>query len=355
MNVSPIWNNPHFSPRKTNMLNFDEQRYLRIQTGALALENRLDQVIGSCLARGAENIFFLGTGGAAILMQPAAQLLQRQSRFPAFIESTAELLVTGSRNLTAKSIVVMPSLSGTTKESVALLEKIKTLGATVITLVGHEQTPLGMGGDHVFVNFAEDDTSCESFYLQSLIIALSIMKRRGEIANYDQLFGELTQLPGLLLDVKRSFEDQANGLATRLANSNYHIITGAGNVWPAAFYYGMCILEEMQWIRARPVHASDFFHGTLELVEKNVSLFLLKGEDACRPLADRVESFAQNYTDQVSVIDTAAFDLPGISAELRGLVSPVMLAAVLERISAHLEVIRNHPLTTRRYYKRVAY
>ncbi|MBX4421014.1 hypothetical protein K4H00_23700, partial [Mycobacterium tuberculosis] len=68
------------------MLNFDEQRYLRIQTGALALENRLDQVIGSCLARGAENIFFLGTGGAAILMQPAAQLLQRQSRFPAFIE-----------------------------------------------------------------------------------------------------------------------------------------------------------------------------------------------------------------------------------------------------------------------------
>jgi len=37
------------------------------------------------------------------------------------------------------------------------------------------------------------------------------------------------------------------------------------------------------------------------------------------------------------------------------LLSPVLLAALLERVSAHLEVIRNHPLTTRRYYKRVAY
>ena len=33
----------------------------------------------------------------------------------------------------------------------------------------------------------------------------------------------------------------------------------------------------------------------------------------------------------------------------------ILLATVLERISAHLEVMRNHPLTTRRYYKRVAY
>ena len=33
----------------------------------------------------------------------------------------------------------------------------------------------------------------------------------------------------------------------------------------------------------------------------------------------------------------------------------LLLATVLERISAHLEVLRNHPLTTRRYYKRVAY
>ncbi|PST18812.1 SIS domain-containing protein [Mesorhizobium plurifarium] len=337
------------------MLNFDEQRFLRIQSGAVALRQRLDAVIASCLEKGAENIFFLGTGGAAILMQPALQLLQRRSRFPAFMDLPAELFITGSVNLTEKSIVVIPSLSGTTKESVALLAKAKEAGATVLSLVGHEETPLGKGGDHAFVNFAEDDTSCESFYLQSLFIALSIMRYRGEIENYGQIVGELEKLPGLLLDVKRAYEDKAEAFARVLAGSDYHIITGAGNVWPEAFYYGMCILEEMQWIRTRPVHASDFFHGTLELVEKGVSVLLFKGEDALRPLADRVENFAPSYTDRLTVLDTADFALPGVSQEVRGLVSPIVLATVLERISAHLEVMRNHPLTTRRYYKRVAY
>jgi fructoselysine-6-phosphate deglycase len=103
------------------------------------------------------------------------------------------------------------------------------------------------------------------------------------------------------------------------------------------------------------VHAADFFHGTLELVEQGVSVFVFKGEDASRPLSDRVEAFAKRYTDKVRVLDAAAAKLPGISAETRGLISPVILATLLERLSAHLEVLRNHPLTTRRYYKRVEY
>nr|WIE90301.1 SIS domain-containing protein [Mesorhizobium sp. WSM4875] len=337
------------------MLNFDEARFVRIQSGAVALRERIETAVAQCLAAGAQNIFFLGTGGAAILMHPAAQLLQRRSGFPAFVDITAELQLAQSVHLTEKSIVVLPSLSGTTKESVALLARIKEIGATVIALVGHEETPLGRGGDHVFVNFAEDDTSCESFYLQSLFIALSVLKHRGELAESERIFAELAQLPRLLLEVKRSYEKQAADFARKLAASDYHIITGAGNVWPQAWYYGMCILEEMQWIRTRPVHASDFFHGTLELVEKDVSVVLFKGEDSARPLAERVENFAAIYTDKTTVLDTAAFELPGISADVRALVSPVVLATALERVSAHLEVIRNHPLSTRRYYKRVAY
>ena len=117
----------------------------------------------------------------------------------------------------------------------------------------------------------------------------------------------------------------------------------------------MCILEEMQWIRTRPVHASDFFHGTLELVEDGVSLILLKGEDEYRPLADRVEAFARDKTDRLTVFDTAGQELAGIAPATRALISPIVLATMLERVSDHLARKRNHPLTTRRYYRRVAY
>ncbi|MEI7598018.1 MAG: SIS domain-containing protein [Aestuariivirga sp.] len=337
------------------MLNFDGNRFLRIESGALAVAAPIHAAIGQALLKGAKNIFFLGTGGAAILMQPAALLLQRRSGFPAFMEIAAELVITGHHALGKDSIIVIPSLSGTTKESVATLDYCKAKGATIIALVGHKETPLGQKADHVFVNFAEDDTSSESFYLQSLLIALSIMAHRGEFADYRKTVAELTMLPQQLLAAKQAFEPEAVHLAEAFRNEPYHIITAAGGSWAEAWYYGMCILEEMQWIRTRPIHAADFFHGTLELVEKGVSVVIFKGEDAYRPLTDRVEAFARQYTDKVTVLDTAIFAMPGISPETRALISPVILATILERLSAHLEVKRNHPLTTRRYYKKVSY
>jgi fructoselysine-6-phosphate deglycase len=74
-------------------------------------------------------------------MQPAALLLQRRSGFPAFMEIAAELVTAGHQALGKGSIVVIPSLSGTTKESVATLEFCRDKGASIITLVGHKETP----------------------------------------------------------------------------------------------------------------------------------------------------------------------------------------------------------------------
>jgi fructoselysine-6-phosphate deglycase len=337
------------------MLNFDVPRFLAIQTGAIGLAAAIDEVIGEGLSQGADSIFFIGSGGAGILMEPANSLLRTRSRFPTFCERAAEIVLTGHPSLTDKSIVIIPSLSGRTEESIKLLEYANTRGATTISLVGEKDTPIANASRHCFVNFAADDTSCESFYLQSLCVVLSILRHRGETTDYERIVKELGMLPALLVGVKKAFEPSAGAFAQGIADSAYHIISGAGATYPEAYYYGMCILEEMQWILTRPVHASDFFHGTLELLEKGVSVMLFKGEDASRPLVDRAENFARTYTDKLLILDTAEFKLPGISDDVRALISQVLLATVLERISAHLEVIRNHPLTTRRYYKRVAY
>ncbi|GAA2328034.1 hypothetical protein [Streptomyces cuspidosporus] len=61
-----------------------------------------------------------------------------------------------------------------------------------------------------------------------------------------------------------------------------------------------------------------------------------EGEDDGRALVERVEAFAPRYTDKLSVFDTAAFELPGVSGRTRSLISPVLLATAFERVSAHL-------------------
>jgi len=335
-------------------LNFDEQRFLDSQTGAIALGQGLYDVIATATADGMDSLFFLGAGGAGLLMSPAASLLVRGSTLPTFIDSPAELMAFGSAHLSSRSLVVIPSRSGDTVESLDVLDYCQRAGAKVLALTGTADSPLGNQADMNFTNLVGDENSSESYYLQSLLIALAVMDVRRERNDFHDVLSELRGLPAILLESKRSFEDRAAELAKVVAASAYHVFVGAGSTWPEAFYYAMCILEEMQWIRTRPVHAADFFHGPLELIEPGVSCFLLKGEDPSRPLVERVEQFVKKYGDPPVVLDSAAL-VSGVSESVRSLISPVVLATVLERVSAHVEVLRDHPLTTRRYYRQVNY
>ena len=337
------------------MFNFDVERYVTIQTGALSLKNEFDQVIDSVLERGVENVFFVGTGGAAILMRPAEYILKSHSTLPVYTEISSELMLMDHQHLGEHSLVILPSLSGTTKETVEAAAFCKEKGAVTISLVGHASTPLANGTDYTFVNYAADDTSCESFYIQSYLLAFRLMYKRNEFPVYQQFVEEMRHLPEALLNVKEAVEPLAAEFARKHKETPYHILSGTGIDWGQTYYYGMCILEEMQWIKTRPVHASDFFHGTLELVEEDTSIILLKGEDRTRPLTERVERFAENYSKEITVFDTKDYPLKGISEGLRRLVSPIVFAALLERVSCHLEEQRNHPLTTRRYYKKVPF
>lgn len=270
------------------MFNFDIERYLGIQNGAVEAAKKVSAKVHELVSDGADSLFFMGGGGAGLMMQPATDLVSRNSSLACYNVICAEIVLTGHRALGPKSVVVLPSLSGTTKESIAALEYAQSKGATVITLIGHEDTPLAKQADHCFVNFAADDTSCEMFYTQSLAAALGAMNAVGERDDYDALMAEMDKLPQHFLKAKEAFEPEAKKIAETIKDETWHIITAAGATWTEANYYGMCILEEMQWIRTRPVHASDFFHGTLEVVEKGVSVIVMKGEDASRPLTDRV-------------------------------------------------------------------
>ncbi len=341
------------------MLNFDDARFHSIQAGAVALAEPIQQAIRQLFDEGVDNLHFLGAGGAGVLMLPAAQLLQRMSVLPTFLQQPAEMMAMGSVSLGPRSLVVLPSLSGTTPETIAMSAYAHERGARVIALTGDADSPVAQAADINFTNFAEDDTSSESFYLQSLLLVLAILEARGELTGFDGGFdgivAELRLLPELMLAAKRAFEPRAGELAAAFRDEPYHIITGAGGTWAQAWYYGTCILEEMQWIRTRPIHAADFFHGTLELVEPGVSVMLFMGEDAGRGLVERVGRFVPTVTDKVTVLDTATVPLPGVSAPVRALISQALIATLTERLSAHLEVLRDHPLTTRRYYRRLDY
>lgn len=334
---------------------FDAARFMRALTGALGLAEAIPAMISDQSLLRLNRVYFMGAGGAQMLSQPAVDLLRANGTLPAFACHPAQVVLALPSDLDASTLVVIPSLSGTTRECVELLGMLNRRGIPTLALTGHPETPLAREARYSFTNPAEGEGAAESFALQALILALALLAVRGEFADFDAVLAELSLLPALLVAARANFEPNAAEVASAIRDEPWHIVTGAGAGWHAGRHFALATLEQRQWLRARPVHAADFFHGTLELIEPGVSQFVLKGEDAFRPLCDRVERFARRYTDKIWVIDAALVSLPGIGARTRALISPVILITLLECLGAHLAARRDHPLTTRRYYKRVEY
>ncbi|MCP8970030.1 SIS domain-containing protein [Ectobacillus ponti] len=337
------------------MLKFDRELFVQaLNEGALGKRGELERVVDEISGKGFSNIFLIGSGGTVAMMYPFEYIFKSYSALPVRAEIAAELLVTDNRQLTSKSVCIFASVTGTTKETVAAAQFCREKGATTIGLVGIPGTPLAEAVDYA-ITFGREKHAFDVFYLQLQILTTRFLQQNGEFPQYEQFAAELAALPQGMVAAMEEFDARAEAFAIKHRETDYHMLVGAGNLWGNTYSYAMCILEEMQWIKSKSIHAAEFFHGTLELVEKDTSVILFKGEDATRPLVERVERFAENITKELFIIDTKDYALPGISEEFRKLVDLNVNWALTSRISAYLERERNHPLEIRRYYRKMEY
>lgn len=337
------------------MFNFDQDNFLKVTNGAISLRGQIEDIVETVTKKGFKNLFLLGSGGSIAIMYPFEYMIKTTSTLPVYAEIAAEFVLYDHKQFCSDSLVILSSLSGTTKETVRAAEFCRKKGATTIGLVGELGTPLADLSDYTLVNYSENDTASESIYLQLYLLIFKLLQARGEFPEYVEFANELERMPSVLLGVKEATEKKAQEFAKIYKDEDYHMLVGSGSVWGETYSYAMCVLEEMQWIRTKAIHAAEFFHGTIELVEKDTSMILMKGEDESRPLMERVERFAEKYTDKLSIFDTKQFELKGISEKFRKFLSPLIIASLFERVSTYLEKERNHPLSTRRYYRVVEY
>ena len=62
----------------------------------------------------------------------------------------------------------------------------------------------------------------------------------------------------------------------------------------------------------KSISAAEFFHGTLEVIDRDSNLLIFMGEDDARKQTDRVYAFAQRICANISVFDTKDYAMEGI-------------------------------------------
>lgn len=331
------------------MVKFDENKQIESVQNALALRGQIENVVDAICEKGFRNLYFLGIGGTwASAMQAEIHMKERSALWLQSLLSS-EYNVVGDRCLGEGSVVIFSSVTGTTVEVVESAKKAKAAGATIFGFVDTPNTPLYEMSDYVISYTANEQ-------LKLFMVADRFMFNHGEFPEYDRYYAELDQhLAAALVETEKLADDFGRAFAEKHHDDAMHYFVGCGNQYGKTYSYAMCYWEEQHWLRSKSIHAGEFFHGTLEVIDRDTPVTLFLGEDAQRPLAERVARFLPSVCANYTFIDSKDYPLTGISPEFRGNLSHLVVHAVTQRIDAHIERINCHPMQIRRYYRQWEY
>ena len=311
------------------MIKFDEEEYRGNLTKQIAAINKGYEYAKEITADGYSNIFFVAVGGTMAMMLHFAAIAKQKTKIPVYVEQAAELVVAGNTQLNKDSLVIMGSKSGDTKETVAAAKWCKERGIRIASMVIDKESPLGQLTDYQLPLVVFKGVEYE--YLSMFGLFYGLLNCNGDFPEYDQFVEALAKLPDTLVDAQKKFDEPADAIAKKYFNADY-------------------------MIRTKSITSPEFFHGTLELVEKDMPVFLVKSAGVYRTLDERAEKFLKEHTDNLIVIDVMDYMIPGLKPEFAPLVAPIISTAVLNgRLSKHIESYTGHDLDMRRYYRQFEY
>ncbi len=336
------------------LLKFNREEYRNSASEIIKARAVAEEIADKISKEGYENIFFSAVGGSLAPMMAVGEFAKELTDLPVYIEQAAELIISNNKRLNEKSVLITLSKSGDTKETVAIAKHCKEKGIRVISCTGNPESPLAKASTYVVP--MKHKKGVEYEYMLLYWLFFRFLHNRGDFDKYDEFAKGLENIPQNLEKIKESFDPKAKEIASKHFDAPIQYWIGSREMWGEVYLFSMCILEEMQWIKTKSVTSPEFFHGTLELIDKDTSVFLVKSESKSRDLDERCQKFLEKYTDKLVIIDTQEYALNNFPKEFRWIVAPLICSTCLvDRLAAHFESYTGHNLDYRRYYRQFDY
>ncbi|TPW28947.1 SIS domain-containing protein [Pararhizobium mangrovi] len=309
------------------------------------------------------HVFFVACGGSFSIMHPAKFMLDQHSSLASDLYNAAEFTSRAPRTLDARSLVILCSMTGTTKETTAAAEFARSRGARTIGMTVEAGSPLARACDHVVAFEAPYTTgvpidAANSNYARIYQIVTELVRLFDGEDLTDRLLASLGSLQEAIDRADRSFAPLFDDYASRFASQDVVYTVASGASYGAAYSFAICVLMEMQWINSQAIHANEFFHGPFEVLDEERCFILLKGMDSTRALEERADTFLHRFGKQenILVLDAKTLDLEGIDPLFAGNLVPLIFFDTLWRFAHRIADLRQHEmLTARRYMKKIEY
>lgn len=305
-----------------------------------------------------KSVYFVGCGASKAELYPGKYFLEANARNIRVGHYTAnEFLHATPVAVDETAIVVTCSLGGTTPETVAASKKAMELGAKVIAVTHVDGSPLEKNAHYVILHGFEKNYAAKLEKMTNVLsLAVEILNQYEGYDRYDDMQTAFGKIYDLIEKAVSFVVPAAKNFAEDYKDAPVVYVMSSGATQEVAYAFSICLLMEMQWVNSGSFHDGEFFHGPFEIVEKDVPFILLMNEGRTRALDSRALDFLNRFQAKTTVLDGKDFGLASeVPASVAEYFNPMVLSAVLRVYAEQLAIVRNHPLTQRRYMWKLEY
>lgn len=320
----------------------------------------LKKIIESIKAERPEiaSIFFVGCGASKAELYPAKYFLEATAkRLRVSLYTANEFFYATPDSVNENSIVITCSLGGSTPETVAASKKAMDLGAKVIAVTHNGESALAKNAHYVVVHGFEKNYAAKMEKMTMVLtLAVEILEQYEGYSHYQEMIDGFDKIYDLIENAVSFVMPGAKAFAEAYKDVPVIYVMSSGATHEVAYSFSICLMMEMQWINSGTFHDGEFFHGPFEIVDKDVPFLLLMNDGRTRPMDSRALDFLNRFQALTTVVDAKDFALSShISPAVADYFNPMLISGVLRVYAEQLAIVRNHPLSKRRYMWKLEY
>lgn len=336
-------------------LDIDVTKYEIGLKGALELSDELVAYGREMARKGFNKVYFVGCGAPNRELMSIKYWVDHYSKkIETHLFWPAEFISQNPARIDDKSLVILMSHSGTTKEIVQAAKFCHNLPCTTVAMTMKADAPLAMECSKTFA-YGESKTSYDAKFVLILSFISGMMDELKDWDLHGKIMQGLKAFPKAMTEAELQYEKINTEHARNYWNEDFFMVLGSGPCHATSYGLGVCVMMESLNYRVFEGQAAEFFHGPFEVLNNSVPVILFIGEDLSRGLAERVETFVKNYTEKLLIYDSKDIPMEGIPAEVRGIFAPYILGAASNSLPKHMSVWKAQPLSTRHYMGKVSY
>lgn len=244
------------------------------------------QVLAARLRAGVfRRVVLTGMGSSYHGLHPLHLHLAKRGIAATMLE-TSELIHFGRGLLAPSTLAVVVSQSGSSAETVRLLD-LNEGRAAVLGVTNTADSPLAQRSSACVVTRAgaEHTVSCKTY-----VCAMAVLRWLGEILTGGDpapVMAELRQAPAFAAEALRDLDARVEHLARAFQGVRSLFLVGRGASLASA-ETGALITKEAARFHAEGMSSAAFRHGPLEMVGPDMHVLVFRGEPAVRALNERL-------------------------------------------------------------------